>query len=247
MLLHGKTVVVTGANRGIGRATIDLMARHGASIWACARRPSDTFADFLSDLARETGAALKPVYFDLVDESQMKAGIKQIQAEAGTIDVIVNNAGAIQTAPALMTTKDGLQSSLLVNYLAPVMFTQALARTMVKRRSGSIVNVSSSAAIEGNEGRLAYAGAKSALITATKVMARELGVLNIRVNAVAPGLTQTDMMTESTKEDALRETLARTAMKRVGQPAEIAGAILFLASDLSAYVTGQVLRVDGGM
>lgn len=247
MLLNGKTVVITGANRGIGRATTELMAREGARVVACARQPSDEFSGFLADLAGAAGASLHPIYFDLGDEAAMKAGIKQIQADVGTPDVIVNNAGAIQTAPALMTTKDVLQSNLSINFLAPVMFTQALARGMVKRKSGSIINVSSSAAIEGNEGRLAYASAKSALITATKVMARELGALNIRVNAVAPGLTQTDMMTGSTKEDALRDTLARTAMKRVGTPAEIAGAIVFLASDLSAYVTGQVLRVDGGM
>lgn len=247
MLLEGKTVVITGANRGIGRATTELMARNGARIFACARQPSEGFADFLVNLERDSGARVSPIYFDLNDEAAMKAGIKEIQSDGGVIDVIVNNAGTIQTAPALMTTKDALQSNLSINFLAPLIFTQALARTMVRRKSGSIVNVSSSAAIEGNEGRLAYASAKSAMITATKVMARELGVLNIRVNAVAPGLTQTDMMTASTKEDALRDTLARTAMKRVGQPAEIAGAILFLASDLSAYVTGQVLRVDGGM
>ena len=118
---------------------------------------------------------------------------------------------------------------------------------MMRQKRGSIINISSSAAIEGNEGRTAYAASKAAMICATQVMAKELGRYNIRVNAVAPGLTETDMMRESTKPDALEETLARTCLKRVGDPDEIANAILFLASDLASYVTGQTIRVDGGM
>jgi 3-oxoacyl-[acyl-carrier protein] reductase len=118
---------------------------------------------------------------------------------------------------------------------------------MMRQKSGSIINISSSAALEGNEGRTAYASAKAAMITSTKVLAKELAPYNIRVNAVAPGLTQTEMMESSTPEDALKETLNRICMKRVGQPEEIANSVLFLASDLSSYMTSQVLRVDGGM
>ena len=117
----------------------------------------------------------------------------------------------------------------------------------MRQKSGSIINISSSAAIEGNEGRTGYASAKAAMITSTKVLAKELAPYNIRVNAVAPGLTQTEMMVSSTPEDALKETLNRICMQRVGHPIEIANAVLFLASDLSSYMTSQVLRVDGGM
>ena len=128
-----------------------------------------------------------------------------------------------------------------------MLFTQLLVRSMVRQGCGSVVNISSSAAIEGNEGRTSYAASKASIIVSTKVMAKELATNNIRVNAIAPGLTETDMMIESTSEDALENTLKRICMKRVGSPEEIANVVLFLSSDLSSYMTGQVLRVDGGM
>jgi len=118
---------------------------------------------------------------------------------------------------------------------------------MIRNGSGSIINISSSAAIEGNEGRSAYAASKAAIIASTKVMAKELASNNVRVNAIAPGLTETDMMIESTTKDAIEDTLKRTCLKRIGRPEEIANVVLFLSSDLSSYMTGQVLRVDGGM
>ena len=140
-------------------------------------------------------------------------------------------------------------SSLIVeiNLFSQLFLTQQISRIMSRQKSGSIINVSSSAAIEGNEGRLAYASAKAAMIASTKVMAKELAKFNIRVNAIAPGLTETDMMRNSTTEHSLEKTLERTCMKRVGRPEEIANVVLFLSSDLSSYMTSQVLRVDGGM
>ena len=134
-----------------------------------------------------------------------------------------------------------------INYFSQIYFSQLLVRSMVKQGSGSIVNISSSASIEGNEGRIAYASSKAAINASTKVMAKELASNKIRVNAIAPGLTETDMMIESTPQDALDNTLKRTCLKRVGRPEEIDNVVLFLSSDLSSYMTGQVLRVDGGM
>ncbi len=247
MLLQSKSAVVTGSNRGIGKAIVKAFARNGADVWACARQPDDGFSAFVGELAAETGRTITPVYFDLADEAAIKQGAKQITAEKKPIDIVVNNAGAIFVSAFLMTPAREMQRMFDVNFFAPMVFTQILARSMLRQRHGSIINLSSSAAIEGNEGRAAYAAAKSALIATTKVMARELGAANVRVNAIAPGLTDTDMMTSSTPEDALRETIQRTALGRVGEPSEIAGAAVFLASDLSSYMTGQTLRVDGGM
>ena len=247
MLLKGKNAIVTGCSRGIGRTIVELLARNGANIWACARKPSDEFLAFIEKLKTETGVRIDPVYFDLADMAQVKEGVKTITAAKLPIDVLVNNAGVIFTAPFMMTTEDKMREQFDVNFFAPVILSQYIARTMARQKSGSIINISSSAAIEGNEGRLAYASAKAALITATKVMSRELGGLNIRVNAIAPGLTQTDMMTGSMAQDALEKTVDRLALKRVGRPEEIAGTVLYLASDLSSYMTGQVLSVDGGM
>ncbi len=247
MLLKEKTAVITGCNRGIGKATLKLFAEHGADVWACVRQVDDEFAAFLDALRKETGRVITPVCFDLADEDGVKAGAKEILAEKKPIDILVNNAGIIHTSLFQMTPVDKMKELFEVNYFSQLLLTQYMIKTMMRKRSGAIVNISSSAAIEGNEGRTAYASSKAAMICSTKVMAKELARANIRVNAIAPGLTMTDMMTGSTPEDALEQTLERICMKRVGEPEEIAKAALFLSSDLASYMTGQVLRVDEGM
>jgi len=247
MLLIGKNAVVTGCNRGIGKEIVRVFAENGANIWACVRRDNEIFYKYISALEQKHSVRINPVYFDFSDEEQIKAGVKTIKEDKEPVDILVNNAGAIFTSLFQMTSMQKLKEMFGINYFSQILLTQYISRIMVRQRSGSIINISSSAAIEGNEGRTAYASAKAAMITSTKVLARELGPYNIRVNAVAPGLTQTEMMTLSTTEDALQDTLNRICMKRVGDPKEIANSVLFLASDLSSYMTSQVLRVDGGM
>ena len=247
MLLKGKTAVLTGCNRGIGRAILELFARNGCDIWACARSSDPEFTQHIDRLKAETGVAITPVYFDLLDSEQVKEASRAIMASKPAIDILVNNAGTIFTAPFPMTPAGKLKEVFEINFFSPFLFTQSIVRIMVRRKTGSIVNISSSAGIEGNEGRAAYASSKAAMISLTKVMSREFGSQNIRVNAIAPGLTDTDMMRSSTSDKALADTLDRTSMMRVGKPEEIADVALFLASDMSSYMTGQVLRVDGGM
>jgi 3-oxoacyl-[acyl-carrier protein] reductase len=247
MLLADKNIIVTGANRGIGKACIEVMAQNGANIWACARTQNDEFEAFLETTAKENNVTITPIYFDLSDDEAMKIAVKQIKSEKKSVDGLVNNAGAIFVSLFSMTSMNKMQEMFDINYFGQMKFTQHIVKMMMRQRSGSIVNISSSAAIEGNEGRSAYAGAKSALITTSKVMARELGSIGIRVNAVAPGLTQTEMMESSTPQDALEETVNCLSLKRVGEPKEIANSIMFLLSDLSSYMTGQTISVDGGM
>ena len=247
MLLKGKTAVITGCNRGIGKAMLDVFARNGAEIWACVRKPDDSFTGYIEVLAKETGVTISPVYFDFADVEQVKEGVKTIRSSKQSVDIFVNNAGIVYTALFQMTPIDKMKEVFDINFFSQMLLTQSISRIMARQKSGSIVNLSSSAAIEGNEGRTAYAASKAAMITSTKVLARELSAYNIRVNAIAPGLTQTDMMVESTPEDALESTLQRICLKRVGEPEEIANVALFLSSGLSSYMTGQVLRVDGGM
>lgn len=247
MLLKGKTVVLTGCNRGIGKAILKVFAKNGANIWACVRGPDDNFTRDTLAIAEETGVAITPVYFDLTDVEQVKAGVKMITSAKQPVDVLVNNAGVIHTSLFQMTPLDKMKEVFEINYFSQMLLTQYIAKIMIRQKSGSIINMASSAAIEGNEGRVAYASSKAAMISSTKVMAKELAAYNIRVNAIAPGLTMTDMMKGSTPDEALSATLQRICMKRVGEPEEIANAALFLSSDLSSYMTGQVLRVDGGM
>lgn len=226
---------------------LDAFAEQGANVFACVRNADDEFSLHAADVAKKHDVAITPVYFDFKDAAAVSAGAKTILASKQPIDVLVNNAAIIHTAPFLMTSMDKMREVFDVNFFHQVAFTQFIVRGMIPKKRGSIVNISSSAGIEGNEGRTAYASSKAALLTATRVMSRELAGVGIRVNAIAPGLTQTDMMTGSTKDDALATTLARTCLKRVGEPREIADVAVFLASDRSSYMTGQVLRVDGGM
>lgn len=246
-LLKGKIAVLTGSNRGIGKAILEVFAKNGANIWACARKPDDKFIDNVADLIKKTGVSIRPVYFDLTDVEQVKAGAKTIISAKQPVDVLVNNAGIIHTALFQMTSIGKMKEVFEVNFFNQMLLTQYIVRVMIRQKSGSIINISSSAAIECNEGRAVYAASKAALITSTKVMAKELAAYNISVNAIAPGLIDTDMMRENTPQGALESTLQRICMKRVGEPEEIASVVLFLSSDLSSYMTGQVLRVDGGM
>ncbi|HJN05620.1 MAG TPA: SDR family oxidoreductase [Bacteroidales bacterium] len=247
LLLKNKNTVITGCNRGIGKEIVRVFAENGANIWACVRRESGTFSKYINNLEQKHSVSINPVYFDLSDEEQIKTGVKTIKETKEPVDILVNNAGVIFTALFQMTSMQKLKEMFEINYFSQMLLTQYISRIMMRQKSGSIINISSSAALEGNEGRTGYASAKAAMITSTKVLAKELAPYNIRVNAVAPGLTQTEMMESSTPEDALKETLNRICMKRVGQPEEIANSVLFLASDLSSYMTSQVLRVDGGM
>ena len=247
MLLKDKNAVVTGCNRGIGKEVIRVFAENGANIWACIRKENQSFTKFINYLEQEHSVKINPVYFDLGDKEQIMSGVKMIKGAKQSVDILVNNAGVIFTALFQMTSMEKLKEMFEINYFSQMMLTQYISRLMMRQRSGSIINISSSAAIEGNEGRTGYASAKASIIASTKVLAKELAPYNIRVNAVAPGLTQTEMMENSTPQEALEETLNRICMKRVGQPEEIANSILFLASDLSSYITSQVLRVDGGM
>ena len=247
LLLKNKNTVITGCNRGIGKEIIKVFAENGANIWACVRRESGTFSKYINNLEQKHSVSINPVYFDLSDEEQIKTGVKTIKETKEPVDILVNNAGVIFTALFQMTSMQKLKEMFEINYFSQMLLTQYISRIMMRQKSGSIINISSSAALEGNEGRTGYASAKAAMITSTKVLAKELAPYNIRVNAVAPGLTQTEMMESSTPEDALKETMNRICMKRVGQPEEIANSVLFLASDLSSYITSQTLRVDGGM
>jgi len=246
MLLDTKQAVVTGCNRGIGKAVLETLAKNGADVFACVRKESEEFSSFIEELEQKYKVSIKPVYFDLTDIDSIKQGVKTINSEKKSIDILVNNAGGIATSLFQMTPLNKVKEMFEVNFFSMFQFTQLIVKSMVKQ-GGSIVNVSSSAAIEGNEGRVSYASSKSAVITFGQVISRELGRYNVRVNTIAPGLTDTDMMRGSTPDDILEKTLERVSLHRVAKPEEIANIVLFLASDLSSYMTGQVLSVDGGM
>jgi len=243
MLLKGKTAVVTGCNKGIGKKILEVFSANGATVFACVRNIDEEFKSFINELKKKFNNQIIPIQFDLNDEKKIKEAANSILASNKSIDILVNNAAIIHTALFQMTSMKKLKELFETDFFSQTLFTQYILKSMIRKKAGSILYISSSSALDGNEGRSAYSSAKSALITQSKVLSRELGVHNIRVNAIAPGLTNTDMMKKNTPEEILNEVISRISLKRIANPEEIANVALLLSSDLSSYITGQVIRV----
>ena len=247
MLLQNKTAVVTGCNRGIGKKILEVFSANGATVFACVRNISEEFKSNIKEIEKNTKNKIIPIQFDLSNESQIKEAANSILSSDKSIDILVNNAAMIHTAIFQMTSIKKLKEVFEIDFFSQTNFTQYILKSMVKNKKGSILYISSSSALDGNEGRSAYSSAKSALIAQSKVLSRELGVHNIRVNTIAPGLTNTDMMKKNTTQETIKDVLSRVSLRRIASTEEIANTALFLSSDLSSYITGQVIRVDGGM
>lgn len=243
--LEGKNAMITGANRGIGRAILEKFADCGCNVWACARKPSEEFERDIKDLSEKYHTEIRPVYFDLQNEEEIKAGVKHIYSFGMPVDILVNNAGAAYGSLFQMTSIKKLREIFEVNYFAQIYLMQLVSRQMMRVKTGSIINIVSVGGIETSPGYLAYGSSKAALIWATKMIAKELGGYGIRVNGVAPGLTKTNMGFYKSEEE-VQKVLDRTPLNRMADPEEIAEAVLYLAEDRSAFVTGHILTVDGG-
>lgn len=246
MILKGKNAVITGCARGIGRAMLERFAKYGSNVWACARTLTPEFEIQCSRLSEDYGVEIIPLCFDLANKDEMKNAVKTVMKSDLKVNALINNAGITYNALFQMTSELGLRDQMEVNFFAPYLFTQNIVKLMIRNGGGSIVNVSSSAALDGNSGRSAYGASKAALLCATRAMSRELGSQGIRANVIAPGITETEMVGSMT-EAVIAETVLGTDMRRIGSPNDIADVAVFLASDMSSYITGQVLRVDGGM
>lgn len=252
MLLEGKNAVVTGCNRGIGKAILENFVKNGADVFAVVRKEQEEFTLYINELMSEYKVDIIPIYIDLSNEDEVRSGAKSIigykdaSGEKKSIDILVNNAGMSNPLNSFAMTKmDTIKSAFEVNLFGPMLLTQLLARNMMRSKSGSIVFVSSSAAFDGGA-NIEYSASKAAIIGEVKRLAVEYGSYNIRVNAVAPGLTATDMGNSMNEEDE-KIALSMNIMKRKGEPREIADTVAFLASDMSSFITAQVIRADGGL
>lgn len=247
VFLQGKNAVITGARRGIGRATVEVFAANGANIWACARTPNESFEEDMHQLAERYHVEIWPVFFDVTKEEEVKRAIQSIRKQKLSVDVLVNVAGVAEDSTSFqMTAIDKMKRVFDVNFFAVTLLTQYVSRLMTRQNSGSIVNIASIAGLDGEPAQYEYVASKAAVIGGTKKLARELAPFGVRVNAVAPGMVETNMGAQIDQE--LRDqVLAKVMMNRMGKPEEIANVIAFLASDLSSYMTGQVIRVDGGV
>lgn len=243
---ENRVVCLTGADGGIGRAITKLFAAAGAEMILCCLAQTESYDAYLTELRQEYGDQFHPVYFDLSEEESIKVGLSEIRTLKLKINVLINNAGMPHLAILPFTRMSDVKKVFQVNYFAQVQITQGLLGNMVKDGTGVILNAASIAGIDGEIGNSVYGATKAAMILFTKVLAKELASSKIRVNAVAPGLTQTgfaDAMGDKAKASMEELSIAH----RLATPEEIAETYFFLASEKASFINGQVVRVDGGV
>jgi 3-oxoacyl-[acyl-carrier protein] reductase len=241
--LSQKVVIVTGASRGIGRGIAEVLASRGAHIVAAARGDN---ASATVEGIRATGGSAEAASLDVTDSSSVEALVDSVTTRHGRIDVLVNNAGIARDQLMLRMKREEWDDVIATNLTAAFTCVHAVLKPMIKRRAGRIISISSVVGQMGNAGQVNYAASKAGLIGFSKALAREVASRNITVNVVAPGLVDTDM-TKAVTEKAQAEWSSLIPLQRLGTPQDIAAAVCYLASDEAAYITGQVLAVNGGM
>lgn len=242
-LLAGKIALVTGAGKGIGNKTVERFAEEGAIVYA-----TDFVEGCLDDFAKELGERCEteiiPMYFDVTDEAAAKNAIMRIRKERGKLDILVNNAGIMRDNVIGMIGSKLVHDVFEINVFAVINMIQLANKLMSRQKSGTIINISSIVGVEGAAGQLVYSASKGAVAALTKAAAKELAPNGIRVNAVAPGLINTGLL-QAIGDEKIAENLKNVKMGRLGEPLDVANVILFLASDLSGYVTGEIVGIDG--
>lgn len=244
-LLEGKTAIITGASRGIGKGIAQVFAQHGANV-AFTYSSSEAAANELETELNALGIKAKGYKSNAADFEQSAQLAKDVLEEFGSIDILVNNAGITKDNLLMRMAEEDFDKVIEVNLKSIFNMTKAVQRTMLKQRKGSIINMSSVVGVKGNAGQSNYAASKAGMIGFSKSMALELGSRNIRTNVIAPGFIETEM-TAKLDDETVAGWRNAIPLKRGGSPEDIANACVFLASDMSAYITGQVLNVDGGM
>jgi 3-oxoacyl-[acyl-carrier protein] reductase len=245
MRFENQIAVVTGSGRGIGHAIAVRLAKEGARVASVSRTEANAQKTADEINAARAGAA-KAYAVDVADQAAVQKAAEQIFADFGRVDILVNNAGVTRDGLSMRMSMEDWDTVLNTNLKGAFNFIQALMRPMIKQRSGRIINISSIAGLIGNAGQANYAASKAGLIGLTKTLARELASRGITVNAVAPGLIETDMTTVLS-EEIRQNILKNVPLGKLGEPEDIAGAVAYLASAEAKYITGQVLTVDGGM
>lgn len=245
--LKGKKILVTGATRGIGRAIVESLAEQGAHVIFNFREGKEDVANELGEHLKSLGAtAATPVMFDVTNTEQIKTAMDAFTAEHGVVEGLVNNAGISRDQLMLRMKEADVSATLDTNLKGAIMVAQVLTRGFLKAGSASIVNISSIVGLMGNAGQTAYAASKAGMIGVTKSLAKELGTKNVRCNAICPGFIATDM-TDALKEDTKESYLSGIPMKRFGTTQEVANIVNFLLSDASSYITGESIKIDGGL
>ena len=244
-LLEGKTAIITGGSRGIGKAIVEIFVKEGANV-AFTYNSSSNAAKAIENKLSTKNIKVKSYKSDASNFEEAQLLTASVLEEFGSIDILVNNAGITKDNLLMRMSEEDFDRVIQVNLKSVFNMTKAVQRTMLKQRKGSIINMSSVIGVKGNAGQSNYAASKAGIIGFTKSMAIELGSRNIRSNAIAPGFIVTEM-TEELGEETIKQYFDAIPLKRGGSPEEIANTCVFLGSDMSSYLTGQVLNVDGGM
>lgn len=242
-MLKEKVVLVTGASRGIGRATALLAADYGAKVIVNYNKSEKKADEVVNQIKKKNQEAIK-IKANVANEEEVKQMFKEIKEKYGQLDVLVNNAGIMKRSLILMTKNQDLDEIIDINLKGVFYCMQNATKMMIKKKKGKIINVSSIVGKHGDLGLSVYSATKGALIALTKAAAKELGGFGITVNAVAPGIIDTDM-TKDLDENKKKELVNSTALKQIGKPEDVAKVIVFLSSDLSDYISGEVVGVDG--
>lgn len=242
-LLENKICLVTGASRGIGRVITQRFAEEGAVVFANSL-PGDPIDDWAEEISVRCSTKVIPCYFDVTQSGPVRDIFVKIKNQYGRIDALVNNAGLISYELIALTSIEKMREMFEVNVFAVFQAIQLASRIMSRQKSGSIINIASIVGVNGVSGQAAYSASKGAIVALTKSAAKELAPSNIRVNAVAPGMIGTERLVKNFS-DKFSDKLNFVGMGRLGEPTEVANACLYLASDLSSYVTGQIIGVDG--
>jgi 3-oxoacyl-[acyl-carrier protein] reductase len=242
-LLKDKVCLITGASKGIGRSIAEAFAEQGAIVYANART-QNSIDDWAKELSEKHQTKVVPVYFDVTDLASAKKAVMQIKQNENKVDVLVNNAGMVTYEMIPMAQMDTFKSMLDVNVIGAFNLLQIVSRIMSRQKSGSIINMTSIVADKGAKGQVAYATTKGAIIAMTKSAAKELASLQIRVNAVAPGMVSTERFL-NVFESKFKDKINNIGMGRLASPNEIADLCVFLSSDMSTYITGQIIGIDG--
>lgn len=245
-LLENKVCLVTGAGRGIGRVISEQLAADGGVVY-CADLAMGDMEPWAAEKSAEYDTKIVPMIMDVTDSAALKSGLMSIHKTEGRIDVVVNNAAIIQNQKLGMVTKPLLEKMYAVNVFAVIDMMQIASRLMARTGGGSIVNIASVTGVVGSPGQVAYSSTKGAVISATKSAAKELSPMQIRVNAVAPGIIKTERFEElyEASGDKIDQRISRIALGRLGTPQDVANAVAFLASDRASYISGHILGVDG--
>ena len=244
-LLEGKNAIITGGSRGIGKGIAQVFAKHGANVAFTYNSSSQSAEDLAKEL-EASGIKAKAYQSNAASFEESQKLVDQVVEDFGSIDILVNNAGITKDNLLMRMSEEDFDKVIEVNLKSIFNMTKAIQRTFLKQRSGSIINMSSVVGVTGNAGQANYAASKAGIIGFSKSMAQELGSRNIRTNVVAPGFIETEM-TAKLDEKTVQGWRDAIPLKRGGSPEDIANACVYLGSDLSSYVTGQVLHIDGGM